>query len=85
MMTSIFGKRGKTLPHDPARRGYHVAYREDQVNHCPGCGRSHWYIGRLSAECGFCGTALPLTETQTLGTGLFRPRARRLEDFATAA
>ena len=34
----------------------------DQVNHCPGCGRSHWYIGRLSAECGFCGTALPLTE-----------------------
>ena len=35
----------------------------NEVNHCPGCGRSHWYVGRLSAECGFCGTALPLTES----------------------
>jgi hypothetical protein len=50
----------KDLPHSPAIRGYRVAYRENQVNHCPSCGRSHWYIGRLLAECGFCGTAVPL-------------------------
>ena len=56
-------------------RGYHVAYRGDQVNHCPGCGRSHWYVGRLTAECGFCGTALPLLESAALGAGVFRRAA----------
>jgi hypothetical protein len=55
----------KTLPkrerfaHDPAHRGYHAIYRLHQTNHCPGCGRTHWYVGRASAECGFCSTALP--------------------------
>ena len=50
------------LPVDPARRGYGLAYRSDRPNFCPGCGRSHWYVGRVLAECGFCGTALPLAE-----------------------
>ena len=48
---------------DPAKRGYHAVYRENQVNHCPGCGRTHWYVGRTLAECGFCATALPLSES----------------------
>jgi uncharacterized protein (DUF983 family) len=61
---------------DPARRGYHMAYREGEANRCPGCGRSHWHIGRLSAECAFCGTALPLTESLGTGAGLFRCRGR---------
>ena len=46
----------------PAERGYHGVYREHDVNHCPGCGRTHWIIGRMSAECAFCATALPLAE-----------------------
>jgi hypothetical protein len=46
--------------HDPAGRGYHAVYHEHDVNHCPGCGRTHWLIGRISAECAFCSTALPL-------------------------
>ena len=46
------------MAHDPAGRGYHVVYREHEVNHCPGCGRTHWIIGRVSAECAFCTTAL---------------------------
>jgi hypothetical protein len=50
------------MSHDPAARGYHVVYREHEVNHCPGCGRTHWIIGRMSAECAFCATALPLAE-----------------------
>ena len=50
------------MSHDPAGRGYHAVYREQQVNHCPGCGRTHWLIGRMSAECAFCSTALPLAE-----------------------
>ena len=48
---------------DPARRGYHAVYRENETNHCPGCGRTHWYVGRTLAECGFCATALPLSES----------------------
>lgn len=47
---------------DPAGRGYHAVYREHEVNHCPGCGRTQWLIGRVSAECAFCTTALPLAE-----------------------
>lgn len=47
------------------RRGYHAVYREHELNRCPGCGRSHWYIGRLLAECAFCATAIPLaTDTR---------------------
>lgn len=52
-----------TKAFNPAMRGYHAVYRENVVNHCPGCGRTHWLIGRLMAECGFCGTALPLSES----------------------
>lgn len=63
---------GQQFPHDPAARGYHVAYHENQVNHCPGCSRSHWYVGRVSAECGFCGTVLPLLEATMRGTGTYR-------------
>jgi hypothetical protein len=48
------------MAHDPAGRGYHAVYREHETNHCPGCGRTQWYIGRLSAECAFCSTAMPL-------------------------
>ena len=46
-----------------AKRGHHIVYRADHSNHCPGCGRSNWHIGRVTAECGFCGTAVPLAET----------------------
>jgi hypothetical protein len=53
--------------YNPALRGYHAVYRENAVNHCPGCGRTHWLIGRLLAECGFCGTALPLSESSARG------------------
>ena len=48
-----------------AKRGHHVVYRSNASNHCPGCGRSHWLIGRITAECGFCGTAIPLAEART--------------------
>ena len=57
---------------NPAVRGFQPVYHSGEVNHCPGCGRTHWYIGRLSAECAFCETALPLLDTGMTGTGLFR-------------
>jgi hypothetical protein len=45
---------------NPAQRGFHAVYRDGEVNRCPGCGRTHWFVGRVMAECGFCSTALPL-------------------------
>lgn len=69
MLRSI---EGRSLPHDPALRGFQPLYHQDEVNRCPGCGRSHWYVGRLSAECGFCGTALALADTGMTGAGLFQ-------------
>src|SRR3546814_15562433 len=55
MFGSIMHRQGEqAFAHDPALRGYHAVYREGEINHCPGCGRSHWIIGRFSAECGFC-------------------------------
>ena len=71
---------------DPARRGYHAVYRENEVNHCPGCGRTHWYVGRVLAECGFCATALPLSESfHQPAEAIIMRRSRPLQQSAYAA
>jgi hypothetical protein len=57
-----------------ALSGYRIAYHPQEPNHCPGCGKSHWMIGRLTAECAFCGTALPLIAGGASGNGVMRPR-----------
>ncbi len=36
-------------------------YHDNGANQCPSCGHSHWYVGRSSAECAFCGAALALS------------------------
>ena len=83
MLRSIKGgKELSALPHDPARRGFLPLYHQGERNRCPGCGRSHWYVGRLSAECGFCGTAVALAETGIVGTGLFLRRTHDVFDEA---
>lgn len=69
MATSILEARGGCIIPRAQDRGYHIVYREDQVNNCPGCGRSHWYIGRTMAECAFCATALPLESAALVGSG----------------
>lgn len=46
------------LPAAPASRGYAILYRAPQT--CPGCGGQAWLVGRHSAECARCQTALPL-------------------------
>jgi hypothetical protein len=56
-------RRSNVTGFDPSRRGYHAVYRENEINRCPGCGRTHWYVGRVLAECCFCATALPLSES----------------------
>jgi hypothetical protein len=83
MLKAISGDTSKIFAHDPAARGYNILYRQDQVNHCPSCGRTHWYVGRVSAECAFCATALPLVEAVT-GHGSYRTPVRS-SVFADAA
>ena len=58
-MAFTLTSRDATPAADLGRRGYHAVYRPNESNRCPGCGRAHWHVGRFSAECGFCGTALP--------------------------
>jgi hypothetical protein len=62
----VFERAAPSFAAGLAKRGHHIVYRANAANHCPGCGRSHWYIGRVSAECGFCGTAVPLAETSVV-------------------
>ncbi|HKT15891.1 MAG TPA: hypothetical protein VJR87_10865 [Allosphingosinicella sp.] len=87
-MSSMIGT-GQAFTLDPAHRGYHVVYREHEANHCPGCSRTHWYVGRTMAECAFCGTALPLEASKHAGQGavtiqIVRPTFNA-EDHAFAA
>lgn len=62
MSVLVYERAAPSFAASLARRGHHIVYRANESNHCPGCGRSQWYIGRVSAECGFCGTAVPLAE-----------------------
>lgn len=60
----VLYERATSFPDSLALRGHHIVYRANSSNHCPGCGRSQWYVGRVSAECGFCGTAIALAEAR---------------------
>lgn len=61
----------------PGRTGYRIAYHANEANHCPGCGRTHWLIGRITAECAFCATAIPLNDGGVRGVGLIRTNLPR--------
>ena len=78
----VFERASATFAAGLAKRGHHIVYRANSANHCPGCGRSQWYIGRVSAECGFCGTAVPLAETGHRKEP--RPAPRKSNASATA-
>jgi hypothetical protein len=57
-----------------AARGYQVLFHADETNRCPGCGQSQWYVGRITAECAACGTAIAIAECAMAG---FDPTGRR--------
>lgn len=65
----IYQRAERDFALDLSRRGHHVVYRANETNLCPGCGRAQWHVGRMTAECGFCGTAVPLAEAQWSGAG----------------
>ena len=62
-------------------RPFALVYRQNAVNHCPGCTHTNWMIGRMVAECGFCGTVLPLRDSALLAPG----QVRGMPQFAAAA
>src|SRR5947209_6904983 len=72
----VYERTSESFAAGLAKRGHHIVYRANVSNHCPGCGRSQWYIGRVSAECGFCGTAVPLAETSRHEASRPVPRPR---------
>lgn len=53
-----------------SHHGYLPLYHAGEVNRCPGCFRCQWLIGRSTAECAFCGTAIPLEHTGLEGISL---------------
>lgn len=65
-----------------ARTGYRIAYRPQEHNFCPGCGQSQWIVGRTTAECAFCATALPLIMGGSTGHGLIHAQGRTLRPLA---
>lgn len=71
MSGALLTVRGGPVLPPGAQRGYHVEYRGDGTDRCPGCGRQQFHIGRFSAECAFCGTAVPLPGTGIVGAGTF--------------
>ncbi len=64
----IYERAQRDFGRDLAARGHHVVYRANESNRCPGCGRAQWYVGRITAECGFCGTAVALAESEWIGS-----------------
>lgn len=49
------------------RQGFVILYHQGRENVCPGCGHRHWYVGRSTAQCAVCETALPLAESDATG------------------
>lgn len=52
----------------PNERGYWCGTYKNTPRECPGCGRHHWLVGRLLAECSFCATAIPLADAASGST-----------------
>ncbi len=52
-------------PEAIALRGNHVVFRPGETNRCPGCSGTHWQVGRVTAECFLCGTALAIVDGGT--------------------
>ncbi|MFZ3483826.1 hypothetical protein [Sphingomonas sp. 3-13AW] len=59
-----------------ARSEHRAMYRLSEINHCPGCGQSQWFVGRMSAECAFCHTALPISGIHAIGNVVTRTSPR---------
>lgn len=37
-----------------------LTYKPGTLTHCPTCSGTQWLIGRMTAQCAYCDTAMPL-------------------------
>jgi hypothetical protein len=51
-------------------RTFRPVYRPGETNRCPGCSATSWHVGRTSAECAMCFTAIPLASDPARALGL---------------
>tara|TARA_B100001179_G_C18186236_1_gene230880 strand:- start:179 stop:400 length:222 start_codon:yes stop_codon:yes gene_type:complete len=56
----------QTIPLARGERGFRATFHPGQQNRCPACNQRNWYIGRSTAECAFCETAVPIAPTGAL-------------------
>lgn len=82
---SIYSRDQRTLGEELAGRGHHVVYRAEETNRCPGCGRAQWHVGRQTAECAFCGTAIALAEAKWVGSAKSAAANRRRHERVEVA
>ena len=55
-------------------QGHMPCYRPGSAMPCPGCGGHQWHVGRQTAECAICTTALPLADKGDRGLSAVRPQ-----------
>jgi len=67
--------RAGAAPHHAGARAlaitahYALNYHPGTLNYCPGCAGTHWLIGRTTAQCARCETALPLAQGMDMPIG----------------
>ncbi|HEX4736809.1 MAG TPA: hypothetical protein VH331_04520 [Allosphingosinicella sp.] len=59
-------------------------FRQGDAVACAECGAANWLVGRRSAECAGCGTALPLAGGGASGAAAHRLRKGRKGSFRPA-
>lgn len=55
---------GRHLSQAAGEAGLHalLSYFPGSINRCPGCAGTQWFVGRETAQCAICDTALPLAQ-----------------------
>lgn len=78
-MTSFRPQHAVPVPL-PVGQHYALHYHSGIVNHCPACSGTQWFVGRTTAQCARCESALPLAQiAETPMRPLFITRSRMLK------
>jgi hypothetical protein len=67
-----------------ASGGRQGPFRAGEAAACGDCGAGNWLVGRRSAECASCGTALPLAGGGPIGAAAARLRKGQRGRFRLA-
>lgn len=84
MPSNVLTLQKPAAPFQPHARGYSFIYYPNESNRCPGCGKTHWLVGRLMAECAFCASAFDIYGADR-GSESFRTGRRLHNETAIAA